>query len=49
MPQELGATHSATKHLRARPSRAEAASFAIIVAPAVWVSRALLGLCVIIP
>jgi hypothetical protein len=46
MPHETIVVHDASKHLRARPFRTEATSFTVIMAPMVWVSHALLGLCI---
>jgi hypothetical protein len=40
--------HGAPKCLRAWPFRTEDASFTIVMAPTVQVSRVLLGLCIII-
>jgi hypothetical protein len=45
----MSVMHGTSKHLRARPFRTEIASFAVGVAPAMWVSCALLGLCIIVP
>jgi hypothetical protein len=49
MPQESSVPHSASKRLLARPFRIEVVSFTIVIAPMVWVSHALLGLCVVVP
>jgi hypothetical protein len=46
MPQEMSIAHGASKRRRARPFRSQAASFIVIAVPVVWVSCALLGLCV---
>jgi hypothetical protein len=40
--------HDAPKCLRAKPFWTEAASFMIDAAPTAWVSRVLLGLCIVV-
>jgi hypothetical protein len=49
MPWETSISHGASKRLWARPFGTDVASMAIITAPMVQVSCALLGLCIIIP
>jgi hypothetical protein len=48
MSRETSITHDSSKSLQARPFMTEVASFAVIVGPAVQVSRLLLGLCVVV-
>jgi hypothetical protein len=48
-PWEMNVAHGAFEHLWTKPFRAETASFAIIMAPATWVSLALLGPRAIVP
>jgi hypothetical protein len=47
--QKMSIAHSANEYLRTRPFRTEATSFAIIMAPTMWVLRTLLGLHTVIP